>query len=88
MPTAKPRLSLTLEPLMAAQLARLSELTGESQNKIVAEILQGSSEAFSRLIQMLEAAQQATAEVKAQSGKDMKAAQERLERHLGLMLED
>jgi len=88
MPTLKPRLSLTLDPLLAAQLSRLSELTGNSQSKIITEILEGSTEVFARLIQMLEAAQAATAEVKGKVGRDMKAAQLRMERQLGLMVDD
>nr|CRY96559.1 hypothetical protein [uncultured prokaryote] len=88
MPTAKPRLSLTLEPVLAAQLSRLSQLTGNSQSKIITEILEGSTEVFARLIQMLEAAQAATAEVKGKVGRDLKAAQTRMERQLGLMLDD
>ena len=88
MPTHKPRLSLTLEPVLAAQLSRLSELTGNSQSKIITEILDGSAEVFARLIVMLEAAQAATEEAKGKVGRDMKAAQHRLERQLGLMLED
>lgn len=88
MPTANPRLSLTLQPLMAAQLSRLSELTGDSQSKIVTEILDLSSGSFAHLIQMLEAAKLATEEMKAQTGQNMRAAQHRLERQLGLMLDD
>ena len=88
MPTLKPRLSLTLDPVLAAQLSRLSELTGNSQSKIITEILEGSTEVFARLIQMLEAAQAATAEVKGKVGRDMKAAQLRMERQLGLMVDD
>lgn len=88
MPTAKPRLSLTLDPALAVQLQRLSELTGDSQSKIITEILEGSTEAFARLIQMLEAAQAATVETKANVGRDIKAAQVRMERQLGVMLDD
>jgi hypothetical protein len=88
MPTAKPRLSLTLDPVLAAQLQRLSELTGNSQSKIITEILEGSTDAFARLIQMLEAAQAATLETKAKVGRDIKAAQVRMERQLGIMVDD
>ena len=88
MPTLKPRLSLTLDPLMAAQLQRLSELTGDSQSKIITDVLEGSTEVFARLIRMLEAAQAATLEVRGHVGRDIKAAQARMERQLGLMVED
>lgn len=88
MPTLKRRLSLTLEPVLAAQLERLSELTGNSQSKIITEILDGSVEVFARLIQMLEAAQVATAEAKGKVGRDMKGALTRMENQLGLMLDD
>jgi len=88
MPTSKPRLSLTLEPLLAAQLQRMSELTGSSQSKLITEILEGSSEVFARLIATLEAAQQATAEVKGKASRDMKHAQQRIEQQFGLILDD
>ena len=57
MTTANPRLTITLEPSIAAQLRRMSELTGNSQSQMVSEILTQSSEVFERMIRVLEAAE-------------------------------
>lgn len=88
MPTLNPRLTITLDPLLAAQLRRLSELTGNSQGKLIAEILEGSSEVFARLITVLEAAKEATADMRSKASSDMAAAQTRVEKQLGLILDD
>lgn len=88
MPTANPRLTITLEPTLAAQLRRLSELTGNSQSKLIAELLEGSSVVFDRLIQVLEAAETAKLTLKAKTTQDLEAAQTRVEQQLGLVLED
>ena len=57
MATSNPRLTITLEPSTAAQLRRMSELTGNSQSQMVSEILAQSSEVFERMIRVLEAAE-------------------------------
>ena len=88
MPTLNPRLTITLDPLLAAQLRRLSELTGNSQGKLIAEILEGSTEVFARLIAVLEAAKEATADMRTKTATDLAAAQTRVERQLGLVLDD
>ena len=59
MPAKNPRLTITLQPVLAAQLRRLSELTGNSQSALIAELLEGSEPIFTRMIQVLEAAEQA-----------------------------
>lgn len=88
MPATNPRLTITLEPTLAAQLRRLSQLTGNSQSKLIAEILEGSSEVFARLIQVLEAAVAAKDQLKGKAVDDMKHAQERIEAQMGLLLDD
>ena len=57
MPTQNPRLTVTLEPSVAARLRRVSELTGNSQGSMVADILSQSAPVFDRLIKLLEAAE-------------------------------
>ena len=86
MPTNNPRLTITLEPSLAALLRRLSELTGNSQSKLIAEILQGSEQVFERLIRVLEAAETAKAQLKEVTVRDMESAQNRIEQQLGLAL--
>lgn len=89
MPTAKARISVTLEPDLAAVLRRLSELTGNSQSALVGELLQSSFDVFERMTVILEAAArlkeqglQVTDEVR----DGLKATQDRLEEQLGLVL--
>lgn len=86
MTTKNPRLSITLEPISALQLQRLSELTGNSQSKIVGEILEQSKPVFERLILVLEAAEQAKKSVSAATAQRMKDAQQHVETQLGLAM--
>lgn len=88
MPAKNPRLTITLEPTLSAQLRRLSELTGNSQSKLIAEMLEGSTPVFARLIQVLEAAQTAKESIRGKVAEDMGDAQARVEKQLGLILED
>jgi malonyl CoA-acyl carrier protein transacylase len=86
MPTKNPRLTITLEPVLAAQLRRLSEVTGSSQGKLIAELLEGSAPVFERVIQTIEAANAASAEIRGKLTEDMTQAQHRVEEQLGLVL--
>lgn len=88
MTTLNPRLTITLKPSVAAQMRELSRLTNQSQSSIIAEILESSDPVFSRLIQVLTAADAAKAELSSKVKKDMEAAQGRVEHQLGLVLED
>ncbi len=88
MPTQNPRLTITLEPLLSEQLKRLSALTGNSQSKLIAEMLQGSTAVLERLIRVLEAAELAKGEIRGNVAKGMGRAQSRIESQLGLVLED
>jgi len=87
MPTKNPRLTITLNPLLAAQLRRLSELTGNSQGAIIGELLEGSTEVFDKIIKTLEAAKHATASMRGQLAADMQAAQARMEEAIGFSTE-
>ncbi len=87
MPTSNPRLTITLQPSLAAQLRRLSELTGNSQSALISELLDGSAPVFDKLITVLEAAHLAKDSIKGSIATDMKAAHEKLETQLGLALE-
>ena len=95
MSTTKPRITITLEPVTALQLKRISELTGNSQSAMVSEVLQQAVPVFDRLIKVLEAAElakqsavAAQRSVKVQSIGNLDAAQRRIERQMGLVLED
>ena len=83
MPTKNPRLTITLNPELAAQLRRLSQLTGSSQGALIGELLEGSSDVFVKIIATLEAAQKAAVSMRGQLVTDMAAAQERIEDAIG-----
>lgn len=86
--TAKnPRLTITITPALKAQLAHLSALTKQSQAALIAELLEGSQPIFSRLIETLEAAQNAKADMRGRLTTDMRAAQERIESQVGVVLD-
>lgn len=86
MPTQNPRLTVTLKPSTYATLKEVSRLTGNSQSAMIGEILEQSEPVFSRLIQVLAAAEQAKAEVRGKVAEDMKRAQGTIEQQLGLAL--
>ena len=95
MSTTKPRITITLEPVTALQLKRISELTGNSQSSMVSEVLEQAAPVFERLIKILEAADAAKQSAEAaqqsvmiQSVGHLELAQRRVERQLGLVLED
>ena len=95
MSTTKPRITITLEPVTALQLKRISELTGNSQSSMVSEVLEQATPVFERLIKILEAAEAAKQSAEAaqqsvviQSVGHLELAQRRVERQLGLVLDD
>ena len=88
MTTQNPRLTITLQPSLAAQLRRLSQLTGNSQSSLISELLDGSAPVFDRLIQVLTAAEGAKASLRGHLALDMVEAQNKIEKQLGLSLDD
>jgi len=86
MPTLNPRITITLDSSTAARLRRLSELTGDSQSKLVSEILDEAAQVFDRLIRVLEAAEAAKLAVKSSSAERLGEAQDFIEKQLGLVL--
>ena len=79
MATKNPRLTITLQPSLAAQLRRLSELTGNSQSSLIAELLDGSGPVFDRMIRVLEAAAVAKESIRGRIADDLDEAQKKLE---------
>lgn len=86
--TKNPRLTITISPSLAAQLRKLSELSGNSQSSVIADLLDGSGPIFERLIAVLTAAKAATESMKGKLSNDMLEAQRRVEKHLGVVLEE
>lgn len=87
MATKNPRLTITLQPLIAAQLRRISELTGNSQASLIADLLDGQEVVFDRVIQALEAAKSVKEEMKETLRNDLDKSQKVIEAQLGLVLE-
>lgn len=87
MPTANPRITITLTPAVHALLKRMSTLTGNSQSAIVAELLETSQPVLQRVVTVLEAAHLAQANVGEKVKDSLAVAQAKLERQLGLALE-
>ena len=87
MPAKNPRLTITLQPSLAAQLRRLSELTGNSQSGIIGDLLEGTGPVFDRMIEVLEAAKTATQSMKGKLAGDMERAQGRMESALGVVMD-
>lgn len=87
MPAKNPRLTITLQPTLAAQLRKLSELTGNSQSALIGELLEGSGPVFDRMIQVMEAAKTAKEAMRGRIAGDIEQAQARLEEGLGMALE-
>jgi hypothetical protein len=88
MPTKNPRLSITFKPSFVVRLRRLSELTGNSQGALAADLLEGCVPAIDRLIKLLEAAQGAKDDVLEKLQAELQEAQSRVEAQIGLALED
>jgi hypothetical protein len=92
MPTVNPRITVTLTPTVAVVLRELSSLTGESQSATVAGLLEMSAPVFERVIQALKAAKaiqdHASHGVRQDIVASLDDAQARMERQLGLAIED
>ena len=87
MATKNPRITITVEPSLHAQLRRLSELTGNSQSALVGELLDGAGPTLERVIKVLEIAQTAKDSIKGKLAAEMDAAQAKVEAQLGLALD-
>jgi hypothetical protein len=69
-------------------LRRLSQLTGNSQSALIADLLQGSGPVFDRLIQVLEAAEAAKGAMKGRLTGEMEEAQSKIEGAMGIAMEN
>jgi hypothetical protein len=78
MPTAKPRITITLEPHAHEVLTRLSGLTGDSMSAIVTQYVDLALPSLERVVVVLERARDAPQEARA----GLAAAVERAERQL------
>lgn len=64
MPTAKPRIAITLSEPTYNVIARMAELQGRSRGSVVAELMESVSPALGRTVALLEAAADAPKQVR------------------------
>ena len=88
MATTKPRITVTLKPSTHAVLREMSRLTKNSQSQIIGELLEQAEPIFERMVQVIQAAKNAQADVKAKVLEGLEGAQGVLEQSLGLMTND
>jgi hypothetical protein len=89
MPTAKPRVSVTLSHPVATCLAELSRLTGNSQSALIGDLLAESLPVFERMVHVLSAAEKVRSQgmsIRDEVKHGLVETQERLETQLGLNL--
>jgi hypothetical protein len=84
MATSNPRITITLNPAVSAVLREMSELTGNSQSSMVAELLEESRPVFEKMVKLLRAAELAKDEVRQSIAKGLDEAQARVEAQLGI----
>ena len=87
MSTKNPRLTITLTASLAAQLRTLSDLTGNSQSSLIAELLEGSEPIFDRMIDVLLAARGAKEAMRGKVAQDLDNAQNKLEKQFGIAMD-
>jgi hypothetical protein len=87
MPAKNPRLTITMQPALHALFRRLSELTGQSQSSLVFELLDGSQPAIYKVIQLIEASNNAKEQLAGSIGQDLESAQDRVEQQLCMVLD-
>lgn len=85
--TKNPRITITLTPSTYAALSELSRLTDDSMSSLVSGILDESVPVFSRMIRVLDAAQQIQIEGKQAMSSALANAQDKVEAQLGLVLD-
>lgn len=77
-----------MQPTLHAIFQRLSELTGQSQSRLVFELLDGVQQPLMRVVRLLETADEAKANLNGSVAASLDDAQDRVERQLGLVLAD
>ena len=87
MPTKNPRITVTLTPTIGAQIRTISEITGNSQGSLIAELLEGQERVFAKVIRALRAAQTVKDEMADNLTRDMESAQAQIERQLGFVMD-
>lgn len=79
MPTANPRINVTLSPSIDTLVRRLAAVQGQSRSNVVRELLEASAPALGRAVALMEAAARAKPEALAGLARAMERAQGRVE---------
>lgn len=91
MPTANPRITVTLRPELHALLQEIARLTDSSQSALIGDLLGQSMPVFERMVEMLRAAHQLkeqSVQARDEISRGLERAQQRIEAQLGLALDD
>lgn len=87
MATQNPRITITLTPSTHSILQELSSLTGNSMSALVGDLLASNEPVFIRMTTVLRAAKEVTQQGHAQMVEALEKAQGKLEKQLGLALD-
>jgi hypothetical protein len=87
MPTVNPRITVTVTPSVAAVLAELSEVSGQSQSSHVAELLEASLPVLQRVVLTIRAAKDVQQDARDNIVAGLERAQAKAEKQLDLLIE-
>ena len=85
-PMKNPRITITLKPEVHAIIKELSRLNDESQSAIIGSMLEHVSPVLTRMVSIMQAAEQAKDAVRGRLVGDMEAAQAKVEKSLGIVM--
>lgn len=88
MPTQNPRITITLEPTQALLLRDISKLTKQSQSALIGELLRELAPVWGKMRDVLAAAEEVKKNLNETIVRDMDEAQSRIEKQLGLCLDE
>lgn len=86
MPTANPRVNVTLSPSLDALLVRMSAVQGVSKSQVLRELLIAAEPALQRAVALMEAAAEAPRQVLGGLASSMERAQDKVEAVLAARL--
>ena len=85
-PMKNPRITITLKPEVHAIIKELSRINDESQSAIIGSMLEHVSPVLTRMVSIMQAAEQAKDAVRGRLVGDMEAAQAKVEKSLGIVM--
>lgn len=79
MPTTNPRINVTVSPSLDLLVARLAEHQNLSKSQVLRELLETAEPALQRVVALMDAAQQASSEVRTGLARSLERAQDQCE---------